>query len=93
MALSEEMQVEVMLEVRFSSMENKTKSNNEAYRGGWIEGVVKIVRKGFCYICLKNITDYKEKSLVKVKWFIRNRRNSLLEVYLEKLRPTPPYKQ
>ena len=75
-------------------MLNKTKWNKlEGYKGGWSEGYVKILRKGFCYIYLKKLSDCKEKSLVKVKRFIRGNGKLLLEVSFDNVRPIPPYRQ
>jgi len=61
----------------------------EGSKSSWVEGVVRSINGNICVINLK-ILKTNEKSLRKVKKFIREGGNLLVEVVLSHVRPIPP---
>jgi hypothetical protein len=74
-------------------MEVEVRCNVEGYRGAWVEGIVRTIKRGVFKINLKKPTSGNEKSLVKVKKFIRDNGKSSVKVSLGDVRPIPPHSQ
>jgi len=85
MALQKGMQVEILFLVMQLGASYKRN-----YRGAWAEGVLLDITRGICKLNVNKYLIYNDKSLIKVKSFIRDVGDSFVELYVGYVRPTQP---